>query len=105
MPGNDLQAEALTIALRHAPPEIGVAVWVQLVIAPPPPGVKGQPGPVPVWHLLLTMSNPANLAGSKLRHYVTIGNGAPDLARIPGEVETGCEQLRTLARKRLAEMQ
>lgn len=105
MPGTDLQAEALAIALRHAPPEVGVAVWCQIVNAPSRQnGQRGKApaGEIPAWMLLLTMSDPINLVGDKLRHFQAIGNGAPNLAVIPGAVENGLTQLRTLARQRLA---
>ena len=105
MAGNDLHAEALTIALRHAPPEIGVSVICQLVtVKPKPQNGRGAapPGQIPAWHLIMTMSDPVNLVGNKLRHIAFIGDGAPDLAVLPSEVERGLTELRTLARSRLA---
>jgi len=104
MAGTDLQREALDIALRHAPPEVGVHVWCQLVTAKNANG-KGPAGQVAVWHLMLTMTDPVNLTGSKLRHMQFIGDGAPNLGQIPGEVERGLGELRTLARQRLATQQ
>lgn len=107
MAATDLQREALDIALRHADPEIGVHIWCQLVTAPAKPGHRqrnGQhEGPIPVWHLLMTISDPTNLVGPKLRHMRFIGDGAPNLAVIKGEVENGARELRDLARQRLAQ--
>ena len=112
MAGNDLHAEALAVALRNATPEIGVAVICQLVTVNGPAKQNGRRGPehapggeIPAWHLVLTLSDPVNLAGLKLRHMAFIGDGAPELARIPAAVASGCEQLRTLARQRLASQQ
>jgi hypothetical protein len=98
--GTDLRTEALTIALRHAPPEVGVAVWAQIVTARSKDG-KTQ-GEVVAWVLCLTMSDPINLTGTKLCHTASIGQSAPNLALLPHEVELGVEKLRTLARQRLA---
>lgn len=109
MAATDLQREALDVALRYADPEIGVHIWCQLVTAPGKLGQRQQngqqQGPIPVWHLLMTLTDPTNLGGPKLRHMRFIGDGAPTLGIIKGEVENGARELRDLARQRLAQAQ
>jgi hypothetical protein len=100
MPGTDLQREALDVALRHVPPEVGCHVFCQIITAP---AANGRPGEIPAWFVLLTMSNPAALTGPKLRGYYLVGNGAPDLAAIQPTVTRGLAELRELARQKLAE--
>ena len=103
MSGHDLQAEALAVARKNADAEFGVAVTCQIVVAE---GGDGQePGQIPAWLLVLTMTDPTNLLGDKLRHMALIGNGAPDLLKTASEVRNGMRELRTLARHRVARAQ
>ena len=103
MSGHDLQAEALAVARKNADAEFGVAVACQLITVNGKGG--GPPGDIPAWLLIMTMTNPADLLGDKLRHMALIGNGAPDLLLTASEVRNAMRELRTLARKRVAASQ
>jgi len=100
--GINLQREALEAALELAPADIGVAVWPQMVSAKPATG-NGRSGLVPVWHMLLTIANPADLTGQRLRTYAPVGYGAPDHGMIRQAVPEHVASLRELARRKLAE--
>ena len=100
MPGVDLAAEALAYAideLNPYPETIGVTVFCQMVTAPAKnPGNGAKSGPVPIWHIVLTMSNPADLVGPKLRAPYVIGAGAPDKLGIKRIIPEGVAGLRQL---------
>jgi hypothetical protein len=103
--GSDLYARALKIAVSAAPPDVGVAIFAQIATAPPVPGQNGASGPVPVWTLVMTMPNPAELTGLQLRAMRGCGNGAPDFANLVGLVKQLSAELHELSRAKLREAQ
>jgi hypothetical protein len=108
MPGIDLAADALAYALAELdspdyPERFGVAVFCQMANAPARPGSPNgaKSGPVPVWHMVLTMTNPTDLAGPKLRAPYVIGTGAPDKLDIKRSIPEAVAGLRELGRIQL----